>query len=36
MLTHLFAVSPKDQTIYQAFDGYLDGYGPGLGPYPSK
>ena len=24
-------VSPKDLTLYQAFDGYLDGYGPGLG-----
>ena len=22
---------PKDLTLYQAFDGYLDGYWPGLG-----
>ena len=22
--------SSKDLTLYQAFDGYLDGYGPGL------
>ena len=29
---YLDGYSPKDLTLYQAFEGYFDGYGP----YPSK
>ena len=25
---HTSASSPKDRTLYKAFDGYVDGYGP--------